>query len=188
MACNERLALSCAPSLPICEQKQTMAKESSHGFQHWPIRCLALGLGFILVRSAMFHVENNYAFLLSLDSYKLVPLTAAVPAAALVPYFQLTVGVMLLFFPKSWLSAFGWCAGLFLVFTGAQVIDYARGLNIACGCFSPSDDNPIGIRSIGLAAVATVAAIAGTVLTARQRGSGPCDQFAESTATMPALP
>jgi hypothetical protein len=163
-----------------------MVNQSARGFQHWLVRCLALGLGFILVRSAMFHVENSYAFLLSLDSYKLVPPAVALAAAALVPYFQLTVGVMLLFFPRSWPTAFGWCAGLGLLFTSAQVIDYARGLNIACGCFSPSDDNPIGIRSIGLAAGATVAAVAGTFLTARQHRSRPCDRSPDSAATIPA--
>lgn len=152
----------------------------------WLALGLALGLGMVLIRSAMFHIENSYAFLLVIDSYRLLPSSAAAVAAAVVPYFQLTLGLMLLFFPKHWRTAFGWCAGLFLLFTLAQVFNYVRGLNISCGCFAPSDDNPIGLRSIGLAAGATVAAVIGAFETAQANGPGHADPLGSGLAIAPA--
>jgi hypothetical protein len=137
--------------------------------RHWLLHLSALGLGAVLVRSSMFHIANSYAFLSAIYSYKLVTPLIAVISAAVLPYLQLTLGIILLFFPRRRCSAFAWSASLFLVYSAAQVFAYARGLNIACGCFSPSADDPIGIGSIGTAIGCACVAVAGTVLTLRSR-------------------
>jgi putative oxidoreductase len=171
VAGNESAHMSSSPGISGDQSKRRATSGEWQVRAQWLARCLAIGLGAILVRSSMFHVENSYAFLLSLDSYKLVPPPLAPLAAAIMPYLQLTVGMMLLFFPASRPSAFGWCATMCLLFALVQAIAYARGLNISCGCFSPSADNPIGLRSIGLAVIASVAAVCGWLLTARQTKS-----------------
>jgi hypothetical protein len=149
----------------------------------WLSRGLALVLGAILVRSAMYHVENSYAFLLRVESYEVLPPALALVVAGILPYLEMTIGVMLLFFPKTWTWAFGTCIVLFAGFAITQVITSARGLNINCGCFSPSDDNPIGIRSISIAAGCAVAALVGIVLTARRgQRCQASNEYRESTS------
>ena len=154
----------------------------------WLDRGLALVLGAILVRSAMYHVENSYAFLLRVESYQLLQTTLALTVSAVLPYLEMTVGLMLLFFPKMWTCAFSTCVVLFAGFATAQAITYAHGLNITCGCFSPSDDNPVGVRSISIAAGCAVAALVGVFLTARKGNTFGCTGYKESTSEGLAAP
>lgn len=157
-----------------CEEN-SLTEERHRGLRHWLVSGLALSLAAMLVRSSMFHVGNSYAFLSTIYSYDVLSPGLGVAAAAVVPYLELTIATALLFFPSARRAAFGWCAGLFLVFTAAQLLAYGRGLNIACGCFSPSADNPIGTMSIAVAFGCIVAATTGMALsssTSRTEPSG----------------
>lgn len=128
------------------------------------LRVIAVSLGAILVRSSVFHIENNYAFLSTIYSYQIVTPSLGFVMASVLPSLQLTLGMILLFAPPLWRIAFASSALLFLVYASAQTIVYARGLNIACGCFGSSVDNPIGVRSMTLVFTCLSMAIAGVAL------------------------
>ncbi|QDT98560.1 MauE/DoxX family redox-associated membrane protein [Gimesia aquarii] len=125
---------------------------------------IAVVLGVTLIRSSLFHVENNYAFLLSIYSYQIVDSKTGMFIAGFVPYLQLTIGLILLLFPRLWLAAFQFATILFLGYTTLQIITYFRGLDISCGCFSPTAASPIGLASIGLAAACALAGLVGCIL------------------------
>jgi putative oxidoreductase len=123
------------------------------------IGIVARGLGIVLVRSALYHIENNYAFLSSVYSFKIVTAGVGLAVAAFLPYLQLTLGVALVVAPRLWRSALWMTAVLFSVYATMQIVTLARGLNISCGCFGPSSDNPIGVMSLALAVGCAFAAI-----------------------------
>jgi hypothetical protein len=105
----------------------------------------------VLLRSALFHLGNGYAFLSTIHAYRLSPAWLGTLAAGFLPVFQLTLGMALLFFPAHCRAALGYSSGLFLAFTFVQSITYLRGLDIACGCFGSLAESPIGPRSIAFA-------------------------------------
>lgn len=130
----------------------------------WLVRALAAALGALLIRSSIFHVENGYAFLSAIYSYRLLPFSIGLLLAALLPSLQMALGITFFFLPKAWHTAFTSAAMLFLLYASAQTITYMRGLNITCGCFGPSADNPIGFWSIGLAWLCFSFSTAGALL------------------------
>jgi hypothetical protein len=161
---NSRHQNGFAPSLTLPWLTPAIRRSwETRSYCYW----LSAGIGYtiaaVLLRSAMFHVENNFAFLATLYAYTGTPLFA-IPVAAVLPYLQVTLGVMLLFFPPMRFWAFAHCTGLFLIFALAQASVYARGVTIDCGCFSPAADTHIGLRSISIALGCALASLAGIVL------------------------
>ncbi len=130
--------------------------------RRWFIQVSAWVVGSLLIRSACIHIENSYSFLSSVYSYRLLSPLIGELLAALLPYFHLTIGLILLLFPAMWKLAFSASGVLFAVYSLAKAVTLARGLNIACGCFSSSEDNPINastlIFSICCTCIAIVAA------------------------------
>lgn len=120
-------------------------------------------VGAILIRSAVGHLENSYAFLASIYAYDLVSSGTGLILAASLPATQLTLGLMLLSFRNMRYFALTVSAVLFLLFSVVQGITLVRGLNIGCGCFGSSMPNPIGWQSlsfvVGLCFVSALAAI-----------------------------
>ena len=143
---------------------------------------LAWGLGALLVRSAILHTGNNFAFLATVYSYDILDESTGVAVAAYLPYCQLTIGLALLLFHNLRSAAFWWASMLFLLFASVQLATYARGLNIACGCFAPSDDDPIGPWSIGMAISAGACALVGAIGSGKTRGVAAARSYLGSSA------
>jgi uncharacterized membrane protein YphA (DoxX/SURF4 family) len=77
-------------------------------------------------------------FAMQVDSYQLLPPTAVRPAAHLLPFFELALGVWLLSGLALRLSSL--ITTLLLGgFFGLMVRTYALGLEINCGCFGPGE-------------------------------------------------
>lgn len=142
------------------------------GKTHLVARALAIGVGAFFVRSAMFHMENSYAFLHSVYAYHLVSAHIGILIAAITPFLLLTVGIALLFFTEEACAAFRFSAFLCGLFTVVQISALARGLNIACGCFAPVVDNPIGPKSIAISVGCMVAALIGMSFTHTRSSQG----------------
>ena len=124
---------------------------------------LAVPVAGLLATSAYQHIDNSFRFLSTIYSCDLVGLNGGLVAAAYLPFLQLMIALVLLFEQKCRRTAFGFSALLFLVYTIVQSSALYRGLNISCGCFGSSDENPIGAGSISLAAGAMVASVVGWV-------------------------
>lgn len=106
----------------------------------------------LLLLSAVTHINNSYAFLSSIYSYRLFDRWSGVAIAAFLPFVQLGVGLAILFSPRLRSAAILWCAILYLSFLIVQISALARGLNVSCGCFGSTDSNPIGVKSMSVAA------------------------------------
>jgi uncharacterized membrane protein YphA (DoxX/SURF4 family) len=102
-------------------------------------------------------------FVVSLESFKVLPESALEPVARTLPWLEVALGVALLsgFFTR-W---FALIATLFLLtFESAAASAYARGLTVDCGCFGSGGD-PLGPKwfaeetaMLALALAVTVAA------------------------------
>jgi putative oxidoreductase len=93
-------------------------------------------------------------------NYQLTPALAPVLAAVLPP-FEILLGVTLLAFGASWRRAAALCAAaLMVMFTVAAGAALARGLDVACGCFG-SAGGTVGWTTIArdLALLATAMAV-----------------------------
>ncbi len=125
---------------------------------------IAIAVGIVLCRSAMFHIDNGYAFLITVNSYQLCDRTTSMIAAATIPFLQLTTGLSLLFLPQYRAHSHSIALCIFAIFALVQIITISRGLNIACGCFAPSSDNPIGWQSISIPVGCAALSIIGLLL------------------------
>lgn len=67
-------------------------------------------------------------------AYRLLPEDAVRPVAAVLPYLEIALGLLLLLGLATRLAAVG-SAALLLVFVGGVISAAARGLTIDCGCF-----------------------------------------------------
>ncbi|HVC96811.1 MAG TPA: MauE/DoxX family redox-associated membrane protein [Pirellulales bacterium] len=121
-------------------------------------------VGAVLVRSAIFHIENPYAHLSSIYAYRLTTPVVGVVVAATVPFLQLTLGAMLIAMPPARATALRWAAVLFSIFVATQLLTYLRGIDTSCGCFASANQTPIGIGSITLPASCAIAALWGSRL------------------------
>jgi MFS family permease len=125
---------------------------------------LAIVLAALLAVSAYTHLENGYHFLHTIYTYQIVNQSFGVAAAAVVPFVQMMLALVMLFDRRGRRMAFAGSTILFAIYTAAQVSAMVRDLNISCGCFGGADDDPIGPFSIGLAAGACFASAIGAIL------------------------
>ena len=149
-------------STAAVSESGSRSMESNAATSKWYYRAAALWIGAVLVRSSVSHLENSYAFLASIYAYDLVGSRVGVVLAMLIPSIQLTLGLMLILFPKLRRFSLNWCVVLFGSFTVVQLITLARGLNIDCGCFGSSLQNPIGWGSIMFAAALCATSLVGS--------------------------
>lgn len=93
-------------------------------------------LGALLVWAALSKIANPLEFYSGVVAYQL-PLPGVVlrAVAMVLPWLELICGLLLL--AGLWTrAAAGWALVLFVVFIGATGQAWARGLDIACGCFN----------------------------------------------------
>jgi uncharacterized membrane protein YphA (DoxX/SURF4 family) len=115
----------------------TAARISLRDAAAWLLR---LGLGGLLAVAGLLKLRDPSGFAVEIANYQLLPALAAYPAAIL-PATELVLGLTLIVAPAAWRrAATVGVAILFLLFTIAVASAYARGINIACGCFGGGGD------------------------------------------------
>jgi uncharacterized membrane protein YphA (DoxX/SURF4 family) len=101
---------------------------------------LRLGLGGLLAIAGLLKLRDPSGVAIEISNYQLLPALAAYPAAIL-PATELVLGLSLVVAPAPWRrAATVGVAILFVLFTIAVASAYARGINIACGCFGGGGD------------------------------------------------
>jgi uncharacterized membrane protein YphA (DoxX/SURF4 family) len=115
----------------------TAARMSWRDAAAWVLR---LGLGGLLAVAGVLKLRDPSGFAVEIANYQLLPALAAYPAAIL-PATELVLGLSLIIAPAPWRrAATVGVAILFGLFTIAVGSAYARGINIACGCFGGGGD------------------------------------------------
>jgi putative oxidoreductase len=114
-----------------------------------------LVLAAVFVVAGALKLRDPVGFANDVANYQLTPALAPLLAATL-PCLEIVVGVALLF--ARWRRAAALCAAaLMAMFTAAAGTAYARGLDVACGCFG-STSGAIGwttlVRDLALLAAA----------------------------------
>ncbi len=108
---------------------------------------IRLILGALFVYSAFTKITDLDYFAKSLYNYRLLPEESLNFFALIIPWLELTVGILLIigiYVKESALLG----TLLMTVFTAAIAIALARGLDIECGCFGTRDGSRVGILKI----------------------------------------
>jgi putative oxidoreductase len=95
-------------------------------------------LGLIFLYAGFAKVLDPTGFAQAVDNYRLLPGWLVYPAAVFLPWVEVVVGLSLL---SGVLLRGGalLASGLLGVFAVALFVSLIRGLDIACGCFSPAN-------------------------------------------------
>jgi len=103
-----------------------------------------LMLGFIFIFAGIEKISDLSGFSNAIYNYKLLPISFINFIAIMLPWIELTSGILLLFgvYVKENSSII---AVLLIIFFIAIAISLARGLNIECGCFGTSNGSKIGV-------------------------------------------
>ena len=117
-------------------------------------------LGVVFIIASAHKIMFPADFALDVYRYQLLPDALINPVAILLPWLEFVVGLVIMFSSRFKDAAAAWILGLLAVFTVAIIINLARGLDVACGCFSAGGDKPIGwdnvLRNLGYAFLAAV--------------------------------
>jgi len=116
----------------------------------WPgvllaIGRVALGVIFLIAAYTKLHFggewhfgDYHFFFAMAIDSYKMLPVSAAELMARVLPWLELSLGVLLIAgVAVQWVGLF--TSGLLLVFIGAMTRAKILGLEINCGCFGNNE-------------------------------------------------
>ena len=106
---------------------------------------VTLGLIFMFAAYAKLHFDGawhfgdyHFFFAMAIDSYKMLPIGVVEIMARILPWFELLLGVMLLFgISLRWVASI--TSALLLVFIAAMVRAKILGLEINCGCFGNNE-------------------------------------------------
>lgn len=123
---------------------------------------LRVMLGGVLLLAGVTKLADREAFPLAVAEYDVLPPGLVRPFAALLPFVELALGVLLLV-GLATAAAGALAVPLFLAFAFAIGVNLLRGRSFDCHCFGAVQSDPIGfgslLRSLGLAAVALVVAV-----------------------------
>ncbi len=108
-------------------------------------RCI---LAFIFIFSGIEKIANPAGFSESIMNYKLIPEASINILGIILPWIELTSGLLLLFGICVKENAFI-ISALLVVFILAVGISMARDLNISCGCFGTSGGTKVGFTKLG---------------------------------------
>ncbi len=101
-------------------------------------------LAALFVGASLHKIVEPYAFAVDVATYDILPLWAVNLTAVVLPWLELTAGLMLL---AGWRvrTASLLVAGMVAVFLVALLIALGRGLDMSCGCFASqgAEDHPI---------------------------------------------
>ena len=109
-----------------------------------------LVLGGVFIAAAWFKIKDPADFALNIFHYRLAPGAMINPSAILLPWLELLCGVAIIAAPRLRAGAAWLILLMLVVFTAAVGISVAHGLDISCGCFSPSGQGQrVGWMKIG---------------------------------------
>jgi hypothetical protein len=120
---------------------------------------VVLGLMFVVASAHKILFPHDFAE--AVFRYQLLPYGLVNIVAVFLPWLELATGVALLAFRSHVPAAAVLVAGMLVVFTAALGVNLARGIDVACGCFSTSPGaDAIGLQSIFRNVLMIVLAIA----------------------------
>ena len=105
----------------------------------WISTAARLGLATVFLVAGAGKVSDLAASARAVNAYRLMPFEAAKIVGAILPFVEITLGLLLLAGIAVRLSA-GIAATLLVIFIAGIVSVWARGLRIDCGCFSAGGD------------------------------------------------
>jgi len=110
-------------------------------------------LAFVFIYAAVFKIAEPSDFSQSIANYKLMPDNFINILAIILPWIEISAGLLLLFGVAVKENSII-ISGMLIVFIIAIGISLARGLDIDCGCFGTADGDQIGLikllQNIGL--------------------------------------
>jgi len=129
---------------------------------------LRLLVGALMLYASWDKLLHPRDFAALVKGYHLLPDMLVNPVAVWLPWLELTLGVCL------WTGVFAegglaLSAGLLAVFWLALGVDYLRGIDVSCGCFSTSPDEPAAPMLFYLGRDALLLALALGACEARRR-------------------
>lgn len=103
----------------------------------WSARLVLAGL---FLWAGIHKAMEPELFLQDIESYELLPYRWAWLTSIWLPFLEITAAAALLF-GRRWAQAgAAVIGGLLLIFLGAIISAWARGLSLSCGCFGVSDE------------------------------------------------
>ena len=104
-------------------------------------------IGFVFLYAGMEKISDPSGFARAINNYKLLPFPLINIAALILPWIEVTAGILLIFGIRVKENAFI-ISGLLGIFTIAIIVSLFRGLNIDCGCFGTLSGAKIGIEKL----------------------------------------
>ncbi|HVO72851.1 MAG TPA: MauE/DoxX family redox-associated membrane protein [Ignavibacteriaceae bacterium] len=104
-------------------------------------------VGFVFIYAAVEKINDPGSFAFSIHNYKLLPLFTINITAIILPWIELTAGMLLVMGISVKESSFIISISL-IIFIAAVSISLLRGLNINCGCFGTAGGTKIGLWKI----------------------------------------
>lgn len=104
-------------------------------------------LGLVFIFAAVTKVTEAEVFARAIANYKLLPTFLINFLAIVLPWIELSTGILLVF-GISVKENSTILSGLLSIFIIAIVISLVRGLNIDCGCFGTVGGTKVGIQKI----------------------------------------
>jgi uncharacterized membrane protein YphA (DoxX/SURF4 family) len=102
---------------------------------NWILRLL---LAAVFLYAALGKIWDPHGFAVTIANYQMLPDWAVNPTALLLPWLEAVCAVLLL--TGRWTEgSLMIINGLLLVFTAALAINWYRGIDVACGCFTTAD-------------------------------------------------
>jgi uncharacterized membrane protein YphA (DoxX/SURF4 family) len=132
---------------------------------------LRLLLGAVFVYAAYTKLRQSWLlFALSIDSYQMLPEEAVLILARVLPWLELSVGVLLL---AGWQlrSVSMTAAALLALFFAVMVFQYKRGAGIDCGCFGVGE--ALSMKTLARDGLLSGAAVVLVALSRRTSDSRP---------------
>jgi hypothetical protein len=145
------------------------------GVQTWIGRAATLYVSFMLLTSAIAHLQDPYYFLGAVLDYQLLPHSAAVAVAAFVPFLHASIATTLLV-AKRQTPGYVLTCMLFAAYTLGQIFTLLQGRSVPCGCFGYDEiESTIGWSSILLSSSVLGSAVLGLMLPAVAASENPCE-------------
>ena len=108
---------------------------------------IRLVLGFVFIYAAVTKISDPNGFSQAIYNYKLLPHFLVNILAIILPWVELSAGLLLIF-GVSVKENSAIISGLLIIFILAVLISFFRGLDIECGCFGTVDGSKVGLQKI----------------------------------------
>jgi uncharacterized membrane protein YphA (DoxX/SURF4 family) len=105
----------------------------------WLILACRLVVAAVFIAASIPKILEPHAFAVAVFRYQMLPFSLINLMAIFLPWIELVAGIALLA-PRWTPPAAAIILGMLIVFTVAIAVSQARGINIACGCFSVDPD------------------------------------------------